>query len=164
MEMTPEPVTAVTVDNPDNRDLDAPWHTLILLTKAPWNTVRWAMPDNVWLGATVTGGLANEQRRLEAVAAFQARVRWLSCEPLEGPVDPTVARPDWLVIGAATGAGGFRPDEAWVRGLEDYADAHAIPIYHTTNLKIRPEKRREWPDEQRRASTRYKHIVGGEAW
>ncbi len=123
----------------------APQHTFVLLTKAPWNAKRWKMPDNVWLGATVTGGLDNEKARLEAVHDFQAGVRFLSCEPLEGLVDPTIARPDWIILGAATGAGAFQPDERWVRDIEAYAAGSSVPIYHKSNLTLRPQHRHERP-------------------
>jgi protein gp37 len=103
------------------------------------------MPENVWLGTTITGGLADEARRLACVREYQARVRFLSCEPLTGPVDVAPAAPDWIIVGAATGPGGFQPAEAWVCGLEDYADAHGVPVFHKDNLTVRSVKRREWP-------------------
>jgi protein gp37 len=123
----------------------APWHTFILCTKAPWNAAKWTMPDNVWIGATVTGKMTRQPDRLEAVKHYRAPVRFLSCEPLEGPLDVGPADPDWIIIGAATGPGGFQPNEAWVAAIEEYADSRAIPLYHKSNLKIRPEKRHEWP-------------------
>jgi protein gp37 len=123
----------------------APWHTFILLTKAPWNAVTWAMPDNVWLGTTITGGLPGEARRLACVRDYRARVRFLSCEPLAGPVDVSVADPDWIIVGGAAGPGAFQPNEAWVRAVEDYADGRGVPVYHKDNLSVRPVKRREWP-------------------
>jgi protein gp37 len=124
----------------------APWHTFIMLTKAPWKAMRYAMPDNVWAGTTITGGLTDETRRLVCVRDYQARVRFLSCEPLSGPVDIRRAQPDWVIVGAATGPGGYQPEEAWVRAIEDAADELRIPVYHKDNLTIRPRKRREWPD------------------
>lgn len=125
----------------------APWHTFQCLTKAPWIAEKYAMPDHVWLGATVTGGLANEKVRLDAVRRYQARVRFLSCEPMEGPVDVARAEPDWIIIGAATGKGGYQPDEAWVQPIEAWADAHGVPIFHKDNLTIRrgEHRRMEWP-------------------
>lgn len=124
----------------------APWHTFICLTKAPWVAMRYEMPDNVWLGATITGDLTDETRRLACVRDYRARVRFLSCEPLAGPVDVSRARPDWIIVGAATGPGGFQPQEAWARAIEDYANDRRVPLYHKGNLTIRPQKRHEWPD------------------
>lgn len=123
----------------------AHWHTFQLLTKAPWLVERHEIPVNAWMGTTITGGLANEQHRLDCVRRFRARVRFVSCEPMEGPVDIARAEPDWIIIGAATGAGGYQPTEAWVALLERWADANNVPIYHKDNLTIRPKKRHEWP-------------------
>ncbi len=103
------------------------------------------MPDNVWLGTTITGDLPHEARRLAYVREFQAPVRFLSIEPLVAPVDVSAANPDWIIIAAATGPGGFQPDDAWVQALEDYADERGIPVYEKDNLKVRPVKRQEWP-------------------
>jgi protein gp37 len=123
----------------------APQHTFQCLTKAPGMAKKWVMPDNVWLGTTITGGLPKEPERLACVREFQASVRFVSCEPLVGPVDLSVAAPDWVIVGAATGRGGFQPEEAWVTGIEDYAAANGIPIFHKKNLRIRPVARHEWP-------------------
>ena len=127
----------------------APQHTFELLTKAPWIAKTYDVPPNVWMGATVTGGLQRETHRLDCVREYPARVRFLSCEPLEGPIDVSRAEPDWLIIGAATGKGGYQPDEAWVAALEAYADRRGIPVYHKDNLTIRKHARRtEFPAGQ----------------
>jgi protein gp37 len=70
---------------------DTPHLDWLLLTKRPQNvaclvpwTERW--PENVWLGAT-----AENQRwldkRMPALASLGARILFLSCEPLLGPLD-----------------------------------------------------------------------------
>jgi protein gp37 len=123
----------------------APQHRFIMLTKVPRIARRYTMPDNVWLGTTITGDLPHEARRLAYVREFQAPVRFLSIEPLVAPVDVSAADPDWLIIAAATGPGGFQPQEPWVRALEDYADERGIPVYEKDNLNVRPVKRQEWP-------------------
>ena len=123
----------------------APHHQFLLLTKVPRIARRYAMPDNVCLGTTITGDLPHEDRRLAYVREFQAPVRFLSIEPLVAPVDVSAANPDWIIIAAATGPGGFQPEESWVQALEDYADERGIPVYEKDNLKVRPVKRQEWP-------------------
>lgn len=124
----------------------APWHTFQFVTKAPTIAATWDFPNNAWVGTTITGGLSNEPARLDAARSFKAPIRFLSCEPLEGFVDVDRASPDWIIIGAATGPGGFQPDEAWVRHLETWADAHGVPVFHKDNLKLRRGARRmEFP-------------------
>lgn len=123
----------------------APWHSFLCLTKAPWHYGLYDLPPNVWAGATVTGAMRRDNERLEAIRDVKASVRFLSCEPLSGLVDPTVAVPDWLIIGAATGRGAFQPEESWAAALEGYARATRIPVFHKDNLRIRNPKRREFP-------------------
>jgi protein gp37 len=87
----------------DRRDLDAkrarlwplieqtPHLDWLLLTKRPQNVARLApfggrWPDNVWLGATAENQKWLDKRMLE-LAAIPAKVLFLSCEPLLGPLD-----------------------------------------------------------------------------
>jgi len=71
-----------------------PWLDWLLLTKRPQNIasmISWSQeewPRNVWLGTTVeTQGFAN--KRLPHLLKHKAAVRFLSCEPLLGPIDLT---------------------------------------------------------------------------
>jgi hypothetical protein len=43
-----------------------------MLTKVPRSARPYTMPDNVWLGTTITGDLPHEARRLPCVREFQA--------------------------------------------------------------------------------------------
>ena len=74
----------------------------LLLTKRPENVVgllspiRWdrdGWPDNVWLGVTVEDQERADER-IPLLLQIPARVRFLSCEPLLGPVE---LRDEWLV-------------------------------------------------------------------
>lgn len=116
---------------------DAPWHTYQLLTKAPWNVAKLGVrfAPNVWVGATITGELANEDTRMACVRAYPAAVRFVSVEPLCGPVDLEPARPDWIIIGAATGKGAFQPKREWVERVIDYANRAGVPVYVKDNLE-----------------------------
>ena len=64
---------------------------------------------NVWLGVSV-----DPQRwadiRIPALRATPAAVRWLSAEPLLGPVDQTgrLDRISWVVVGGESGRGARR--------------------------------------------------------
>lgn len=70
---------------------DTPWLRWQLLTKRPENVagmVPWgnAWPESVWLGTSVENQRYAEQRIPHLLAA-PAKTRFLSCEPLLGPVD-----------------------------------------------------------------------------
>jgi protein gp37 len=56
---------------------------------------RW--PDNVWIGTTVEDQQRADER-IEQLLAIPAPVRFLSCEPLLGPVHLDV---DWLPVGVS---------------------------------------------------------------
>jgi protein gp37 len=109
-----------------------------LLTKRPQTVARLApwgndWPDNVWLGTTVE----DQQRadlRIPSLLRIPAKVRFLSCEPLLGPVDlsgliRTVGELHWIIAGGESG-GGARPMEPnWVRRLRDFSKKQKIAFH-----------------------------------
>lgn len=113
----------------------------LLLTKRPdqarrllptaW--MREGLPANVWMGATV--GHPRSAWRVDELAAIPARVRFLSCEPLLGPVAEVLAAKfaappiDWFIVGGESG-GKARPMRlAWARDLVDYGRAHGRAVF-----------------------------------
>lgn len=68
---------------------ETPWLRWQLLTKRPWNMARWAKehgwPSNAWAGTTTENGAAAEERA-PWLSAIGAPVRFLSIEPMAGPV------------------------------------------------------------------------------
>jgi protein gp37 len=122
----------------DRRDLDVsreqlaglieatPWLDWLLLTKrpervaalAPWGT---AWPRNAWIGTTVENQTW-ARKRLPALAAIPARIRFVSCEPLLGPVDLSDwLKPSlhWVIAGGESGPKARPPLPDWFRGLRD---------------------------------------------
>ncbi|WP_276322893.1 DUF5131 family protein [Streptomyces sp. F001] len=68
-----------------------PWLRWQLLTKRPENVTAmapWkdAWPDHVWIGTSVEDQRRADER-IPLLLQINARVRFLSCEPLLGPVD-----------------------------------------------------------------------------
>jgi protein gp37 len=115
----------------------------LLLTKrpqrvqkvVPWSD-RW--PDNVWLGTTTENQkLANE--RIPYLLSCGARVRFLSCEPLIGPIDlsnikgqaPTLVAKGlhWIIAGGESGARARPMNPNWVRCIRDYAVNSGISFH-----------------------------------
>jgi len=83
----------------------ADWHTFQILTKRPDQTLalanRLPWPRNVWMGVSV-----ENQRwttRIDALRLVPAAVRFLSCEPLLGPVDLDLRGIDWVIVGGESG-------------------------------------------------------------
>jgi protein gp37 len=97
---------------------------------------------NVWLGVSVE----NQQWadiRIRALLGTPAAVRFLSCEPLLGPVDLTRAiEPnfavsgwkdlsglDWVIAGGESGHGARPMHPEWARSLLEQCQAAGIPFH-----------------------------------
>jgi protein gp37 len=91
--------------------------------------VPWPAP-NVWLGVS-----AEDQRwwdiRVPALMATPAAVRFVSAEPLLGPIDMGLDRgkpaPDWLIIGAESGCGARPMAVEWVCGMLSQCQRPGVP-------------------------------------
>jgi protein gp37 len=130
---------------------------------APWSTTRkidsglprpeyWPLP-NVWLGVSVE----DQQRadiRIPALLETPAVVRWISAEPLLGPVDLDEHLPyddqydglirgvDWVVAGGESGPGARPMHPDWARGLRDQCTAAGVPFF-LKQIGVWPEADRE---------------------
>jgi protein gp37 len=88
---------------------------------------RWPLA-NVWLGTSVERD--DYVRRADALRAAPATTRFLSLEPLLGPLPSLdLAGIDWVIVGGESGPG-YRPvDPAWVRGLRDRCLAAGVAFF-----------------------------------
>jgi protein gp37 len=103
---------------------------------AEWThaTLEWPLP-NVWLGVSVENQKwANI--RVPALLATPAAVRWISAEPLLGPVELWKAIPsrperlDWVVAGGESGPNARPMHPDWARSLRDQcAAAPSMPFF-----------------------------------
>jgi protein gp37/ParB-like chromosome segregation protein Spo0J len=124
-----------------------PEWNFLFLTKFPQRLPEVDFPDNAWVGTTVDA----QVRVSVAEKAFEkvnARVKWLSCEPLlENLRFERLDLFDWIVIGGASanadsGTPSFRPPRQWVNDLWVQARNAGCLIYEKTNLL---ERVREMP-------------------
>jgi len=133
----------------DRRDLD-PWRERLwalieatphldwlLLTKrpecigdlAPWQ-MQW--PKNIWLGTT-----AETQRWAEAriplLVQYPAAVRFVSCEPLLGPLDLRAwmrgASLHWVIAGGESGFHARPMNPAWAQALRDQCAREGVAFH-----------------------------------
>lgn len=112
----------------------------LILTKRIGNVSKWTdvhgMPTNVWLGISVVNQ-EEADRDIPKLDATMAVVRWLSMEPLLGPV--TLGGEylwgsgghngiDWVVCGGESGkeARPMHPD--WARALRDECKHWGVPF------------------------------------
>jgi protein gp37 len=111
---------------------DTPRHTYQVLTKRSLRVRRLAdqlkWPANVWLGVSVED--ATQLRRIEHLRDVPAAVRFLSCEPLLGPLDGIkLDGIGWVIVGGESGPN-YRPmDVNWARGIRDACTAAGVPFF-----------------------------------
>lgn len=87
---------------------------------------RWPL-QNVWMGATVE----NQETafRIDQLRQVPAAVRFLSCEPLLGPLELDLTGIHWLIAGGESGSG-YRPlNLDWVRSLRDQCQAAGVAFH-----------------------------------
>lgn len=160
---------------------ETPWLTWLLLTKRTENVLdlvpelwklpgRW--PANVWIGTTIENQECFD-RRIPELLKIPAAVRFLSCEPLLGPLDisgrtllqevidnmkyvPTFTGRliDWVICGGESGphARPMHPD--WARSLRNQCRDAGIPFFF--------KQWGEWlPDDQLDPSNRRDPLLDG---
>lgn len=109
-----------------------PQHTFQVLTKrgerlrglAP--ELEW--PPNLWMGVSVED--ERVLHRVEDLKSVPAAVRFLSCEPLIGPLpDLPLDGIHWVIVGGESG-GGARPIErSWVLDIRDQCKATGVSFF-----------------------------------
>jgi protein gp37 len=106
-------------------------HTFQLLTKRPLRLVSLApslpFPENLWVGVSV-----ENQRwtwRVGELRKVPASVRFLSCEPLLGPLTLDLNGIHWVIVGGESGprARRMRPD--WVRAIREQCNSAGVAFF-----------------------------------
>ena len=89
----------------------------------------WPLP-NVHLGVSVEDQAAADER-VPQLLATPAALRFLSCEPLIGPVDVEswLDRLDWVIAGGESGRNARPMYPAWARSLRDQCAAAGVPFF-----------------------------------
>lgn len=109
---------------------DTPQHHYEILTKRSQRLARLAprlpWPDNLWMGVTV-----ENQRysfRVDHLRQVPAVIRFLSVEPMLGPIKLDLEGIDWVRCGGETEPGYRELDPNWVRQLRDQCVAARVPF------------------------------------
>jgi protein gp37 len=148
----PQSALALLADEIKATSSDHP-HVLMLLTKRPGGLLQWqrqhfpaGLPAWVWVGCTV-----EDQRRandrIPLLMAVRAGVRFLSMEPLLGPVDlrrvspladgtvfDALSSPDgspisWVITGGESGPGARPSHPDWFRSLRDQCISASVAFH-----------------------------------
>ncbi len=125
----------------------------MLLTKRPENVVLMCPEEVVrrcWIGTTAEDQVRTERRILQ-LTEIPAAVRFLSCEPLLGPVSLSLGLPssdgfvasfsgpvhvddgalqvDWVICGGESGAGARPMHPEWAQSLRDQCAEADVPFF-----------------------------------
>lgn len=108
------------------------WHTFQILTKRPERCVELAREvdwtANIWQGTSVES--AGYLRRVDALREVPAEVRFLSIEPLLGPLPGLdLEGIGWVIVGGESGPGARAMDPGWVREIRDRCVDRNIPFF-----------------------------------
>lgn len=109
-----------------------PQHTFQVLTKRHERLAELASllpwPDNVWIGVSVEN--QKYAHRVDYLRKVPAKVRFLSCEPLLGPLQLNLDGISWVITGGESGPK-HRPIEVdWVRSIRDQCRAAGVAFFH----------------------------------
>lgn len=100
--------------------VECPQHTFQILTKRAERLLELSphlpWPKNVWMGVSVEDGRVVDRVRL--LAQTSAKVKFLSCEPLIGPLDSLpLENINWVIVGGESGKGARPMKEEWVHSI-----------------------------------------------
>lgn len=110
----------------------ADWHQFQVLTKRPERALRlsdrltWS--ENIWIGTSIED--MDVASRADYVRQIPAAVRFISAEPLLGPVDElNLEGIDWVIGGGESGLGHRSCDPSWARGLRDLCVRQGVAFF-----------------------------------
>lgn len=165
----------------------------LLLTKRIGNvdkmlrevTNKQVMMRNVWLGATIVNQ-READRDIGTLVSLPARVRFLSIEPLLGPISlqftlrqvlpgQSYPRPidhrgvDWVIVGGESGAGARPMHPDWARSLRDQCAAAGVPFLFKQwgEHALTYDRDRDDPDwrrcadQERKCAGQWLNLAGG---
>lgn len=109
-----------------------PQHTYQVLTKRSRRIRRLAdsleWPRNLWLGVSVEN--QDAAYRVNDLREVPAAVRFLSCEPLLGPLPKLdLDSIGWVIVGGESGPGCRPMDPDWARGIRDHCRRDGVPFF-----------------------------------
>jgi protein gp37 len=111
---------------------DTPRHTFQVLTKRSERLLELSgmlpWPPNVWMGVTVER--SDYLFRVDHLRQIGASTKFLSCEPLLGPLaDLELAGIDWVIVGGESGPKARPMLPEWVREIRRQCAAAGVPFF-----------------------------------
>ncbi len=132
---------------------DTPRHTYQILTKRSERLVeiapllKWS--TNIWMGVSVE----NESvvSRIDDLRKCDSKVKFLSCEPLLGPLpNLNLSDIDWVIVGGESGKNPRQMKKEWVEDIQSQCNSHNIPFFF-----------KQWGGKNKKKTGR---ILNGRTW
>jgi protein gp37 len=112
--------------------VSCPQHQFLILAKRSERLREFAhclpWPKNVWMGVSVED--SRVLSRVDDLRTTPAQVKFLSCEPLIGPLTGiNLEGIDWVIVGGESGPGARSMDPYWVLDVRDMCQAAGVPFF-----------------------------------
>jgi len=108
------------------------WHRFQVLTKRADRLAtldeELTWPENVWMGVSVENDTYSN--RIDQLKTTQAAIKFLSLEPLLGPLDNLNLKGiDWVIVGGESGPGARPMNPTWVTSIRDQCIEAQVPFF-----------------------------------
>lgn len=130
-----------------------PQHTFQILTKRSGRLkelsreLRWA--HNIWMGVSVEN--TETTNRIKDLVKTKARVKFVSCEPLIGPIKRLPLKDiDWIIVGGESGPHSRVMEKQWAVSIRNRCIRHGVPYFF-----------KQWGGARKKAKGR---ILEGRTW
>ena len=111
---------------------DTPQHTYQVLTKRAerlyelHHKLNWT--NNIWMGVSVEDARVTE--RIDYLRETDAKVKFLSCEPLIGALpNMNLTNIDWAIVGGESGRNARPMQESWVWDIKQQCDQQGVAFF-----------------------------------
>ena len=132
---------------------DANWHRFQVLTKRADRllsvspSLKWT--SNIWMGVSVESD--DHRTRIDRLRGTSAHIKFLSLEPLLGPLcNLNLMGIDWVIVGGESGPNARPMDAAWVEDLQSQCRTAEVPFFF-----------KQWGGTQKKKAGR---TLGGRTW
>jgi protein gp37 len=140
----------------------ADWHTYQILTKRSSRLREYVnsrypnspVPAHIWLGTSIEDG--KKKSRARHIRAANASIRFLSIEPLLGPLgELDLEGIHWVIVGGESGPRARPMLIEWARDVRDHCKKAKVPFFFKQWGGLRPKSGgrlldgrewSEWPD------------------
>jgi protein gp37 len=120
-----------------------PQHTFQILTKRPRRMLELSPQltwhPNIWMGVSVESQKYCD--RIDILKQIPATVRFLSCEPLLGPLDLNLDGIQWVIVGGESGAKHRPMKEEWALDIRDQCQLAKVPFFFKQWGTVKPKNR-----------------------